>query len=55
MSFPAMARPVDDQQLVLHQQAVSNDSLGPAWSKKPRDSPQQMGDEDEQVSHDGTE
>ena len=51
----AMARPVDDQQLVLHKQAVSNDSLGPAWSKKPRDSPQQMGDEDEQVSHDGTE
>jgi len=37
---------------VLHQQAVSNDNLGPAWSKKPRDSAQQMSDEDENLSHD---
>jgi hypothetical protein len=48
-----MPRPVNDQQLVLHQQAVSNNSLGPACSKKPRESAQQMGDEDEHVSHDG--
>jgi serine phosphatase RsbU (regulator of sigma subunit) len=47
-----MPTPVYDQQLVLHQQAVSNDSLGPAWSKKPRNSAQQMSDEDENVSHD---
>jgi len=35
--------------LLFCKHPLSNDSLGPAWTKKPRDSPQQMGDEDEQV------
>lgn len=46
-------RPIDHQQLLLHQQAVGYDGLGSARSKNPRDCRQPVGDKDQQVSGDG--
>jgi hypothetical protein len=51
----ATPRPVDDQELLLHEEAVGDNGSCTTGSQELGDSPQQMGDEDEQVSHDGTE
>jgi len=51
----ATPRPVDDQELLLHESAVGDNRSCTTGSQELGDSPQQMGDEDEQVSHDDIE
>ncbi len=48
-------RPIHDQELLLHQQAVGKHGVGSARSKKLCDYCQQMEDQDEQVPHKGIE